>query len=100
MSSDKEPLHFVTIDGLLVYGEALAKRPFAEGIQLPSPPLATMNRSKYVQGAMLAIKGLVEQVQTGVMDAAAYNNARQKLIHQACEGDDIVFFAAWNQLLA
>jgi 6-phosphofructokinase 1 len=100
MSSDKETLDFVTVDSLLVYGEALAKRPPAEGIQFPSPPLATMKRSKYVQGAIVAIKGLVQQAQTGAMDAAAYNNARQKLIHQACEGDDIVFFAAWNQLLA
>lgn len=100
MSFDKDTLNFVTVDGLLTYGEALARRPSVEGIQFPDLPVASMNRSQYVQAAMGAIRGFVQQAQAGFTDAAAYNNARQTLIGQVCEGDDIVFFAAWNQLLA
>ena len=100
MSFDKESLDFVTIDGLLAYGEALACRPPVEGIQFPSPPVASINRTQRVQEAMVAIRGLVQQAQTGFLDAAAYKNARHTLIHQACGGDALVFFAAWNQLLA
>ena len=100
MSFDIDALDFVTVDGLLAYGEALASRPPAEGIEFPDLPVATMNRSQRAQEAMVAIRELVQQAQVGFRDAAAYNNAREALIHQACDGDDIVFFAAWNQLLA
>ena len=100
MSFDKESLDFVTLDGLLTYGEALAVRPPVEGIQFPSPPVASLNRTQRAQEAMVAIRGLVQQAQTGFLDAAAYKNARHTLIHQACGGDALVFFAAWNQLLA
>ena len=100
MSFDKESLDFVTVDGLLAYGEALAGRPPVEGIQFPSPPGASTNRTEHVQKAMVAIRGLVQQAQRGFLDAAAYKKARHTLIHQACGGDALVFFAAWNQLLA
>jgi 6-phosphofructokinase 1 len=100
MSFEKDTLDFVTVDGLLAYGEALASRPPAEGIQFPDPPVVSMNRTQRAQEAMVAIRELVQQAQLGFRDAAAYNNARQALLHQACGGDDIVFFAAWNQLLA
>ena len=100
MSFEKDTLDFVTVDGLLAYGEALASRPPAEGIQFPDPPVVSMNRTQRAKEAMVAIRELVQQAQLGFRDAAAYNNARQALLHQACGGDDIVFFAAWNQLLA
>ena len=100
MSSDKDTLDFVTLEGLLTYGEALARRPPVEGIRFPSLPVASMNRAQRAREAMVAIKELVQQAQTGVLDAAAYKKARHALIHQACGGDALVFFAAWNQLLA
>ena len=100
MSSDKETLDFVTVDGLLSYGEALARRPPVEGIQFPSLPVGSMNRTQRAQEAMVAIRELVQQAQTGFIDAVGYKKARQALIHQACGGDALVFFAAWNQLLA
>ena len=100
MSFDKENLNFVTVDGLLTYGEALARRPPVEGIRFPSLPVASMNRAQRAREAMVAIRELVQQAQTGVLDAAAYKKARCALIHQACGGDALVFFSAWNQLLA
>ena len=54
----------------------------------------------YVPQAMAAIRAFVQQAQAGFMDAVAYTTARQTVIDQACGGDAIVFFAAWNQLLA
>ena len=100
MSFVKETLDFVTVDGLLAYGEALARRPPVEGIQFPSLPVASTNRAQHAREAMVAIRELVQQAQAGFLDAAAYKNARDTLIRQACGGDALVFFAAWNQLLA
>ena len=100
MIFDNDTLDFVTVDGLLAYGEVLAGRSPVEGIQFPALPGASMDRTEQVHKAIVAIRGLVQQAQTGFRDAAAYYDARQALIHQACGGDDIVFFAAWNQLLA
>ncbi|MEE8125728.1 MAG: 6-phosphofructokinase [Nitrospirales bacterium] len=100
MSFDNDTLDFVTVDGLLTYGEALARRPPVEGIQFPSPPVDSKNRPQRAQEAMVAIRGLVQQARTGFANAAAYKDARHTLIHQACGGDALVFFAAWNQLLA
>jgi 6-phosphofructokinase 1 len=100
MSFDKETLDFVTVDGLLAYGEAFARRPPVEGIQFPSLPVFSTNRAQYVREGMVAIRKLVQQAQTGFLDGAAYKKARDTLIRQACGGDALVFFAAWNQLLA
>ncbi|MEE9232143.1 MAG: 6-phosphofructokinase [Nitrospirales bacterium] len=100
MSFDNDTLDFVTVDGLLTYGEALARRPPVEGIQFPSPPVDSKKRPQRAQEAMVAIRGLVQQARTGFANAAAYKDARHTLIHQACGGDALVFFAAWNQLLA
>jgi 6-phosphofructokinase 1 len=100
MSSDKDMFDFVTVDGLLAYGEWLAGRPSAEGIVFPDPPVASIDRAAYVPQAMAAIRAFVQQAQAGFRDAMAYTTARQTVIDQACGGDDIVFFVAWNQLLA
>ncbi len=100
MSFDKDTFDFVTVEGLLAYGEWLASRPPAEGIQFPDPPVASIDRAAYVPQAMAAIRAFVQQAQAGFMDAVAYTTARQTVIDQACGGDAIVFFAAWNQLLA
>ena len=100
MSSDKDTFDFVTVDGLLAYGEWLAGRPAAEGIQFPDPPVVSKNRAAAVPEAMAAIRAFVQQAQDGFKDAVAYTTARQTVIDQACSGDAIVFFAAWNQVLA
>jgi len=100
MNAEAETLNFVTIDGLISYGESMARRPPVEGADFPSPPAASADRPQRALEAMTAIKAFVQDAQGGFANAAAYRNARHTLIQQACEGDDLVFFAAWNQLLA
>ncbi len=100
MKAETENLDFVTIDGLLSYGEAMARRPPVEGAELPPPPVSSGDRPQRAREAMAAIRMLVQEAQCGFAHAAAYKNARHTLIQQACGGDELVFFAAWNQLLA
>ena len=100
MHAEGETLDFVTIDGLLTYGEAIARRPPVEGAALPSSPPASGDRPQRAQEAMVAIRAFVQDAQGGFADAAAYRSARHALIQHACGGDELVFFAAWNQLLA
>lgn len=100
MSAKAENLEFVTIEGLLAYGEAMAGRPPVEGAEVPPSPSTSGDRLQRVPEAMEAIRGLVREAQEKFANAAAYRNARQALIRQACQGDELVFFAAWNQLLA
>jgi len=99
MKAEVESLDFVTIDGLLAYGEAIARRPTLEGAE-PPPLVSSGDRPQRAREAMVAIRTLVQEAQKGFTDAAAYRSARQSLIQQVCGGDDLVFFAAWNQLLA
>ncbi|WP_342349423.1 6-phosphofructokinase [uncultured Nitrospira sp.] len=100
MKAEAENLDFVTIEGLLAYGEAIARRPPVEGAE-PYPPLPSLeDRPQRVLEAMAAIRIFVNNALTGFANAAAYREARHLVIQQACGGDDLVFFAAWNQLLA
>jgi 6-phosphofructokinase 1 len=100
MASEETALSFVTISGLLTYAESLSARPAAEGVRLPDPPPATSNRTARVEEAMKAIRTFVGQALKGLPDAAAYRAAREALIQQGCAGDALVFYAAWNKLLA
>ena len=90
----------MTIDGLLSYGEAIARRLPVERAELPPPPAASGDRPHRALEAMAAIRAFVQEAQVGFANAAAYRNARHTLIQQECGGDDLAFFAAWNQLLA
>ncbi len=100
MKKEEETLDFVTIDGLLSYGEAIASRPPIEGAELPPPPAPSKDRGRRAVEAMPAIQAFVQEAQVGFPNAEAYIHARHRLIQQACGEDDLVFFAAWNQLLA
>jgi len=100
MKAEAESLDFVTIEGLLTYGEAMARRPPVEGAELPPHPASSGDRPQRAREAMAAIRALVQEAQCGFANAAAYKKARHTLIQQACGGDELVFFAAWNQLLA
>ena len=42
----------------------------------------------------------VDQAAKGFPDAAAYRLARRAVIDEACGGDELAFFAAWNKLVA
>ena len=44
--------------------------------------------------------GLCQAAQRGFPDAESYRSARRILIDRACSGDELVFFAAWNSLVA
>ncbi len=93
-----EKLDFVTIEGLISYGDGQSH---GRG-RLPPPPSPASfeGRIERVRGAMTAIGDLVQNAQKGFATAAEFQQARQALIHQACGGDELVFYAAWNQLLA
>ena len=92
-------LDFVTIEGLLAYGELLTQRPSREGVQLPSTPTPSTRRAGQAQAAMGKIVAFVQAAQKGFPDADTYRSARRAIIDDACGGDELVFFAAWNRLL-
>ncbi|BFU94604.1 MAG: hypothetical protein NTNFB02_13260 [Nitrospira sp.] len=93
-------LDFVTIGGLVAYGELLAQRQAHEDLLLPSPPPTTNDRRRAAEGALDAVRSFVERAKAGFEDAAAYRAARRALLEDHCAGDPLVFFAAWNTCLA
>ncbi len=100
MPSEIEQLDFVTIEGLLAYGEAIARRAPREGVMLPAPPLPLPDRAGRARVVTDPLRAFVQRTRAGFPDAAAYRAARKALIDDACGGDELVFYAAWNQLLA
>jgi 6-phosphofructokinase 1 len=100
MNGEAENLEFVTLEGLLTYGEALARRMPVDGVELPPPLVDSVDRPQRAREAMVAIRTFVQGATRGFPDAAAYRAARQKLIENDCRGDELVFYAAWNHLLA
>src|SRR5438445_371931 len=100
MTSDREALEFVTIEGLLAYGEALACLNRAEGAAAPPTPIRSANQVQQAHAAMPLIQTFLRRTQAGFPDAQAYEAARRTLIEDGCQGDELVFYAAWNKLLA
>lgn len=102
-ASDKqstEQFDFVTMEGLLAYGEALAQRSSSGRYVLPPPPPPSTDRLQQTQTAADAMRAFIHHVQQGVPSAEAYRAGRQELLAKACGNDPLVFFAAWNLLLA
>jgi 6-phosphofructokinase 1 len=101
----EKDLEFVTIEGLLAYGEAMALRPSVaagpqvEKTELPPRPLSPADRTQKSMAAKNAVRQLVSQAQNGFPSAEAYRAARQRLLKEACNSDALVFYAAWNQVL-
>lgn len=96
-----EDLEFVTIDSLLAFGEALARRePGVDGVNRVPPPPPASDRAGSARAAVAAVTAFVEQLSPGVPDAASYRAARQALVDGRCAGDLLVFYAAWNRALA
>ena len=100
MESEIEKLDFVTVEGLLAYGEALAHRTPVEGIVLPPIPPPLPDRPRRVREAMEKIRAFVQRAQGGFPEAEGYRMARRAVLDEACGGDELVFFAGWNRLLA
>jgi 6-phosphofructokinase 1 len=102
MPSDHEALDFVTVEGLIRYGEVFARTPriAADHIALPSGSPTVSDRIHRAREATNAIHEFVSRAQGGFSSAADYRMARRRLLDDACGGDALVFFAAWNRLLA
>jgi 6-phosphofructokinase 1 len=102
MPSDPEALGFVTLEGLLHYGEALAHtaRIAPDHISLPPFASVTTDRIHRAREATDAIRTFAVRIQEGFSSAADYRVARRRLLDDACGGDTLVFFAAWNYLVA
>lgn len=102
MPSDHEALDFVTLDGLLRYGDAMshAGRIAPEHISLPSAPAPVSDRLARAREATDAMLLFATRAQHGFASAADYRLARRRLLDDACGGDALVFFAAWNRLVA
>jgi 6-phosphofructokinase 1 len=94
-------LDCVTIERLLAYGETLARSPRVDGAAPPPPPppRAVEQRAAHARTALEAIRNFVGRVQEGLPDGAAYAAARETVLKEACGGDQLVFYAAWNRLL-
>ncbi|MEP6960115.1 MAG: hypothetical protein ABI980_15415, partial [Nitrospirota bacterium] len=100
MEGAVDRLEFVTVEGLLAYGEILSRRTAGEGIALPPIPPSSVDRPQRTYDAMGKLRAFVQQAQEGFLGAAEYRAARRDVIEEACRGDELVFFAAWNALLA
>jgi hypothetical protein len=53
MNAEVEKMDFVTIEGLLSYGEALTRRPPVEGAELPPAPASLEDRPQRAREACL-----------------------------------------------
>ena len=95
-----EQFEFVTIEGLLAYGEQLAQRTSSGRSVLPPSPPPFTDRRQRVEQAIPDIRTFVQGLPAGLPSAETYRTARQRLIAEACGGDHLVFYAAWNWLLA
>src|SRR4029078_2779972 len=93
-------LDFVPIEGLLAYAEDFARRAPAADVESPAPPPSTDHRLKLAQAAMDSVRRFVREAQGGFSGAAAYRAGRRAVIEEACGGDPLVFYAAWNRLVA
>jgi 6-phosphofructokinase 1 len=101
VKSNVETLDFVTIEGLLAYGEALTRLPrVIDDVALPTMPPPRSYRADRVREAMEAVRSFVRRAGSRLGDAEAYRAARRDVLDGASGGDDLVFYAAWNKLLA
>src|SRR5690348_1864736 len=93
-------LDFVTLEGLFAYAEEMSRWAPAPDVESPAPSPSTANRLKLAQAAMERLRRSVEEAQGGFSGAPAYRAARRAVLEEACGGDPLVFYAAWNRLVA
>ena len=96
----EKDLTFVTLEGLFAYGESLANCPRVEGAPVPPSPVLAPDRVQKARAAVEEVALFATRCGKGLADAAAYREARRGLLQKACEGDELVMFAAWNKCLA
>ncbi len=95
-----DPLNFVTLEGLLLYGDALTRLPRIGELTLPPPLPTRSDRLERARTATSEILSLVQRARQGFANASEYRAARRTVIDHACGGDALVFYAAWNCLAA
>ena len=101
MHSTTPSLGFVTLEGLLAYGNRLAQRAPAQQVDWPDARLvASAAQRNLARAAMEVIAACVRTASKGFADAHAYRSARREILDRTCAGDPVVFFAAWNRALA
>lgn len=100
MKPSDENIAFVTIEGLIKYAEALMGSPRVEGVDLPPSVVPMADRVYQARVALEQIRRFIDHCQAGLPNAESYQLARQELYKEVCQGDDIVFYAAWNQALS
>jgi 6-phosphofructokinase 1 len=88
------PLDFVTIEGLLAYGRARARRASERGLVEPQPAEASDDDLDRVHNKMEQLRSFITRSKSGFATAEEYRSAREGFID-----DQLVFFAAWNALL-
>src|SRR5579863_506684 len=96
----EKDLTFVTLEGLFAYGESLANCPRVEGAPVPPSPVLAPDRVQKARAAVEEVALFATRCGKGLADTAAYREARRGLLQKACEGDELVMFAAWNKCLA
>src|SRR2546428_938739 len=74
-----DQLDFVTLEGLLAYGEVLAHRTAGEGMVLPPAPCPSADRSRRARAALEEIRAVCQRPQKGLPTAAEYKGARRGL---------------------
>ncbi len=101
MERGAENLAFATIEGLVAYGETLARRePTIDKVDRPPVPAPSSDRVGRARAAVARVRAFVERIQAGCPDAETYDAERRTLLTEGCDGDALVFFAAWNRVLA
>jgi len=100
MTTSSESLNFVASERLLAYGQALMRLPRIGDPALPRPAPEDSDRLAQTRQATSAILSFVRRAQNGFADSIEYVTARQVILDGACGGDALVFYAAWNNLLA
>ncbi|HAN92624.1 MAG TPA: hypothetical protein DCQ33_11170, partial [Nitrospira sp.] len=76
-SQSTDQLDFVTMQGLLTYGEVLAQRTSSGRFVLPPPPPPAADRLPRAEEAIGRIRTFIQQAQAGLHSAEAYRTARQ-----------------------
>jgi len=92
-SSPQEALSFVSIEGLLAYGELLSRQGLRAGVSFPSPPPPTKDRAAWAKKALPALKAFSRVTYP---NAAAYRAEKARILDQNCQEDALIFYAAWR----
>ena len=71
----EQQLNFVSIEGLLAYGESLARCPRVEGIESPFIPLSPLDRTGQARTAKEKLRDLVIRAQSGFPDPVQHGQA-------------------------